>query len=559
MYRILLESGEETVLENVEDLLYGIGSGVIGAGAQIYHAHAGKWLPITVHPDYKRATRILGERSAAGTRQRSSGSSTRRTRRYRKSTPTATTAQGAISDPEDKPRQPRKRKTPLDGLPLLEPDAPPQESPGLDSAFDLAPLPLESELAATAPSPGLDVSPPPSETGESYEESTPPSPPPEQVVESPIAVNELDPTVTGDLDASSPGETKTETPEETNDLSDDPKEWLPDLEFPEMVSASTIRGRSAARIGRPFGGRRLVIGAVAVVAIVVLGWVGVGRLSGSGGDAEGPSIPSSSPPAEPPAKSPSGAASQGGDVQVVLPATTRSAAAVGAAALNSSEVTRSPETKYVESYAAARAQFDSVMSGIDFTAMFASHRLRTESGLLTGMSSIRATMNAVQLYRSREMAIEAAHPDMEVSEQERAEVAHAVDSLLSSMDAAYGLLLSQYGRYRLANGSMLFTNPAAEQEYVDVTRRISRHSRILQRVNRQQPTLTGERIAQGVANSRLPRLGTVIKAPTVQKPPIVDVKVIGPQWDSIDAERRARLTDSVIKAGLERPPPAPAP
>jgi hypothetical protein len=122
----------------------------------------------------------------------------------------------------------------------------------------------------------------------------------------------------------------------------------------------------------------------------------------------------------------------------------------------------------VESFAAARAQFDSVMSGIDFTEMFASRRLRTESGLLTAMSSIRATMNAVQLYRSREMAIEAAHPDMEVSEQERVEVARAVDSLLSSMDAAYGLLLSQYGRFRLANGSMLFTDPAAEQEYVAV-------------------------------------------------------------------------------------------
>ena len=140
MYRILLESGEETVLENVEDLLYGIGSGVISAGAKIFHANAGKWLPITVHPDYKRATRILGERSAAETRQRSSGSTTRRTRRYRKSKPAAATPRGAISDPEDKPRQPRKRKTPLDGLPLLEPDASPQESPGLDSAFDLAEL-----------------------------------------------------------------------------------------------------------------------------------------------------------------------------------------------------------------------------------------------------------------------------------------------------------------------------------------------------------------------------------------------------------------------------------
>jgi hypothetical protein len=555
MYRVLLESGEETTLENVEDLLYGIGSGVIGAGAKIYHAHAEKWLPITVHPDYKRATKIIGERSASGTRERSSGSTTRRTRRYRKSKPTPATPQAPVTDPVGAPREPRKRHKSLDGLPLLEPDTPLEEPPELDPAFGPDPLPLQSELGATAPSPGLDVSP--SETGETYAETLP-SPPPEPVVEPLVVVNKLAPTATGDFDTPEVGE-RTGELEEVSDLSDDPNAWLPDLEFPEMVSASPIRGRSDARIDRQFAGRRLVLGAVAVLAILVLGWVSVGRLGGNGGGDEDPSIPTSPPPTQPPAESPSQAASQSGDVQVVLPATAGSATSAGAVTLDSGGVARSPETEYVESFAAARAQFDSVMSGINFTGMFAPRRLRTESELLTAMSSIRATMNAVQLYRSREMAIEAAHPDVEVSEQERAEVAHAVDSLLSSMDAAYGLLLSQYGRFRLANGSMLFTNPAAEQEYVDVTRRISRHSRILQRLNREQSTLTGQRIALGVVNSSPPRLGTVIQAPSVQKMPTVDVKVEGPQWDSIEAERRARLTDSVIKAGMEHPPTAPSP
>ncbi|NNG15849.1 MAG: hypothetical protein HKM89_05150, partial [Gemmatimonadales bacterium] len=145
MYRILLESGEETVLENVEDLLYGIGSGVIGSGAKIYHAHAEKWLPITVHPDYKRATQIIGERSASEGRKRSSGSTTRRTRRSRKSKPTPATPQAAITDPM---ATPRKKHKSLDGLPLLEPDALPPELPELDPAFGPDPLPLQSELAA---------------------------------------------------------------------------------------------------------------------------------------------------------------------------------------------------------------------------------------------------------------------------------------------------------------------------------------------------------------------------------------------------------------------------
>jgi len=199
------------------------------------------------------------------------------------------------------------------------------------------------------------------------------------------------------------------------------------------------------------------------------------------------------------------------------------------------------------------------MSSVAFNGIFDAQRLQTESGLLTALSMIRATMNAVQLYRSREMAIEAAHPGVEVSERERAEVASTVDSVLSAMDATYGLLLSQYGRFRLADGAVLFSNPAAEQEYVDLTRRIARHSRILQRLNRERPTLTGERIAQGMGGPGLPRLGTVIEAPALNKLPTVRVEVEGPQWDSIEAERRARLTDSIIKAGMERPPQAPTP
>jgi hypothetical protein len=552
MYRILLESGEETVLENVEDLLYGIGSGVIGSGAKIYHAHASKWLPITVHPDYKRATQIIGERSASEGRKRSSGPTTRRTRRYRKSKPTPAIPQAAITDtPVAEPSKRRKKHKSLDGLPLLAPEAQPETPAEIDPAFGPDPLPLRSELAATAPSPALDAAPP--EPVGTSEDSLP-SPSPLPPLDSPVAAEKLVSNAMGDFHGEEAVEKEADKGEEVSELPDDSKEWLPDLEFPEMVSESPIRGRSAARLGQPLGGRRLVIGAVALLAIVVLGWAGVGRLGGSGGGAEDPSAPSSPPPSEPSADNPS----QSGDVQVVLPATT-GATAGGVVARDSGGVTGSPETEYVQAYATARAQFDSVMSGIDFTAMLGSGRFRTESGLLTGMSSIRATMNAVQLYRSREMAIEAAHPDMEVSEQERTEVASTVDSLLSSMDAAYGLLLSQYGRYRLADGAMLFNDPAAEQEYVDVTRRISRHSRILRRLNREQPTLTGERIAQGVVNSRLPRLGTVIQAPSMNKLPTVDVKVDGPQWDSIEAERRARLTDSIIKAGLERPPTAPSP
>ncbi|MEE8362357.1 MAG: hypothetical protein V3R71_09370, partial [Gemmatimonadales bacterium] len=55
MYRIKLQSGEESEFNSFEELCFGIVSGIIGPDDEIYHARASKWLPIQTHPDYKRA------------------------------------------------------------------------------------------------------------------------------------------------------------------------------------------------------------------------------------------------------------------------------------------------------------------------------------------------------------------------------------------------------------------------------------------------------------------------------------------------------------------------
>jgi len=552
MYRIMLESGEETVLENVEDLLYAIGSGVVSNAAQIYHAQAEKWLPITVHPDYKRATQIIGGQSAHPSARKRTSDTTRRTRWARESKPDRLTPPPSLP-PElpaqsPKPSWRRPRSKSLDGLPLLEPAASSDESADLDFALGPEPLPLESERRASTPVSAADPTPVQADAENAANGDTPPVP------LSPAPIEALLQTATGDFDlpaASAP-------PDSGEVVTGEAEEWLPDLEFPDMVSPTPIRGRSAVRADRSRGLGRKVVGAAGLLGIVVVGWLGLSLLGGKTGGAEDAGQSSTSSPPADSAMAPAAANPTGGN-QAVLPATTRAVAGGSAAATRPSRNASSSETAYVAAYAGAKAQFDSVMSGVDFNGMFDAPRLQTESGLLTALSQIRATMNAVQLYRSREMAIEAAHPGVEVSERERADVAGTVDSLLSAMDATYGLLLSQYGRYRLADGTLLFSNPAAEQEYVDLTRRIGRHGRILQRLNRERPTLTGTRIAQGMSGPSLPRLGTVIEAPTLKKLPSVNVQIEGPQWDSIDAERRARLTDSIIKAGMERPPQAPTP
>ena len=55
MYRIKLQSGEESEFNSFEELCFGIVSGIIGPDDEIYHAKASKWLPIESHPHYKRA------------------------------------------------------------------------------------------------------------------------------------------------------------------------------------------------------------------------------------------------------------------------------------------------------------------------------------------------------------------------------------------------------------------------------------------------------------------------------------------------------------------------
>jgi hypothetical protein len=56
MYKIKLGSGDESVFNSIEELSFGIGTGIIGPDAQIFHDRAEKWLPVTMHPAYKEAT-----------------------------------------------------------------------------------------------------------------------------------------------------------------------------------------------------------------------------------------------------------------------------------------------------------------------------------------------------------------------------------------------------------------------------------------------------------------------------------------------------------------------
>jgi hypothetical protein len=55
MYRIEVAPGEESVFRTIEELAVGIRNGVVTPRARIYHHASEKWLPIGLHPHYKKA------------------------------------------------------------------------------------------------------------------------------------------------------------------------------------------------------------------------------------------------------------------------------------------------------------------------------------------------------------------------------------------------------------------------------------------------------------------------------------------------------------------------
>ncbi len=64
MYRIEVAPGEETVFRTIEELAVGIRNGVVTPRARIYHHASQKWLPISLHPHYKRALEMPGAKAA---------------------------------------------------------------------------------------------------------------------------------------------------------------------------------------------------------------------------------------------------------------------------------------------------------------------------------------------------------------------------------------------------------------------------------------------------------------------------------------------------------------
>lgn len=61
MFLVELKSGKEEVYRSVDDFTAAIRRGEVSARSRIYHRAASMWIPVTLHPHFRR---IAAERSA---------------------------------------------------------------------------------------------------------------------------------------------------------------------------------------------------------------------------------------------------------------------------------------------------------------------------------------------------------------------------------------------------------------------------------------------------------------------------------------------------------------
>jgi hypothetical protein len=54
MYLVELGAGKDELYRSTEELVAAIRRGEIGPQSRIYHRSSSKWLPITVHPEFRR-------------------------------------------------------------------------------------------------------------------------------------------------------------------------------------------------------------------------------------------------------------------------------------------------------------------------------------------------------------------------------------------------------------------------------------------------------------------------------------------------------------------------
>jgi hypothetical protein len=178
---------------------------------------------------------------------------------------------------------------------------------------------------------------------------------------------------------------------------------------------------------------------------------------------------------------------------------------------------------YAASYAALERDFNTQMDRSGLVRLFSQTQLTTTDGLAGARSALDAASTAIRQYHAREAAIERAYQDSARSIErsgasgadlrdwmthpvlkESQEAAGEGVRLIGQIDAAFALLQSQSGRYRVEGTTIRFDDADAAARYTDLQSWITRRMEHWSGQPASSVPTTLEPLLEGIGLTRLP-------------------------------------------------------
>lgn len=183
------------------------------------------------------------------------------------------------------------------------------------------------------------------------------------------------------------------------------------------------------------------------------------------------------------------------------------------------------QRSYAAAYAGILAGMDSALDIAGTRRLFTLSRLTSPDSLRNGRRSLTAARNIFRAYRGDEVQVERAYRDTvdylmresgwstyqrtvwdsRTTLKDSYEGAQLTDSLLTSVDRIYALLLSEWGQWSRQGAALHFRDAAAAQEYARETAWLD--NRLDRLATATSPVATIRRVQGAIGETRPPLLG----------------------------------------------------
>lgn len=155
MYRIEVAPGEESVFRTIEELAVAIRNGVVTPRARIYHHASEKWLPIGLHPHYKKALEMPVSKTAHPSGKSPTPAPTARP------SPPPTPRAAPIVEPPGEAKPPRPVPPPVQSPIVAMQQEVLRDLPVVAIPEPVAAIPRPEPLPWSPPAPRVAAAPPP--------------------------------------------------------------------------------------------------------------------------------------------------------------------------------------------------------------------------------------------------------------------------------------------------------------------------------------------------------------------------------------------------------------